>query len=77
MTIPGNLLAEGMFSLDIAMSTMDPVIVHFWERGVLTFHVTDPGEGDSARGNYAGDLPGIVRPLLDWSTVRLEDGKSR
>ena len=25
-------------------------------------------EGDSARGDYIGNLRGAVRPMLDWST---------
>jgi lipopolysaccharide transport system ATP-binding protein len=70
--IPGNFLAEGMHSVDVAISTVEPVRVHAFERGLLTFHVRDPGEGDSARGDYAGPLPGAVRPILPWSTVPLE-----
>jgi lipopolysaccharide transport system ATP-binding protein len=70
--IPGNFLAEGMCSLDVAISTMDPVIVHVWERGLLTFHVTDAGEGGTVRGNYAGEFPGAVRPMLPWKTERLD-----
>jgi lipopolysaccharide transport system ATP-binding protein len=69
--IPGNYLAEGMYSLGIAVSTFEPVIPHFFARGALAFQVHDPGEGDSVRGTYAGALPGAVRPLLPWSTVAL------
>jgi len=25
-------------------------------------------DGDSARGDYMGNLRGAVRPMLDWST---------
>ncbi len=73
--IPGNFLAEGMFSIDVALSTVDPVIVHAVERGALSLHVQDAGEGDSARGTYAGPLPGIVRPMLSWNTERLDSIK--
>lgn len=69
--IPGNFLAEGMMSIDVAISSFDPVIVHAHERGILTFQVMDPAEGDSARGNYAGPMPGVVRPLLRWTTKQL------
>jgi lipopolysaccharide transport system ATP-binding protein len=72
VAIPGNFLSEGMCSLDVAVSTMDPLIVHIWERGLLTFHVVDPGEGGSVRGNYAGEYPGAVRPMLPWTTERLD-----
>jgi lipopolysaccharide transport system ATP-binding protein len=75
--IPGNLLAEGMYSLDLALSTFEPVMVHFLERGALAFQVHDPGEGDSARGTYAGPLPGAMRPLLPWSTTALGEATKK
>jgi hypothetical protein len=31
------------------------------------FMVVDRSDGDGARGAHAQDLPGLVRPLLDWS----------
>ena len=34
----------------------------------VSFHVQDPGEGDSARGLFTGQWQGVVRPLLDWTT---------
>ena len=69
--VPGNFLSEGLYSIDIAISTLDPVIVHVHERGLLSFHVHDPGEGDSARGYYGGPIPGVVRPLLPWRSEQL------
>jgi lipopolysaccharide transport system ATP-binding protein len=77
LEIPGNFLSEGMVSLDVAISTMDPVIVHLWERGLLTCHVVDNGEGGTARGNYAGEFPGAVRPMLPWKTERLDGEEVR
>jgi len=66
--IPGNLLSEGSFIISPAVSTMDPVIVHFYERDAVAFQVIDGLHGDSARGDYAGHIPGVVRPLLRWTT---------
>jgi lipopolysaccharide transport system ATP-binding protein len=71
VSIPGNLMSEGMFSMDFAISTLDPVIVHVREGGLFSFTVQDPGEGDSARGAFGGHLPGVVRPLLPWKTESL------
>jgi len=71
VTIPGNLMAEGMFSMDFAISTFDPVIVHVIERGLFSFRIHDTGGGDSARGSYAGPMPGVVRPVLPWTTQGL------
>lgn len=75
--IPGNFLAEGTLIIGAAVSTMDPVTIHFWERDAVSFQVVDSLDGDSARGDYAGRMPGIVRPLLKWTTKciprRLDD----
>jgi lipopolysaccharide transport system ATP-binding protein len=65
--IPGNLLAEGTLVVDVAISTLDPVSVHAHERDAVAFQVVDSLDGDSARGDYAGPLPGVVRPLLRWT----------
>jgi lipopolysaccharide transport system ATP-binding protein len=72
--LPGNFFSEGMLSLDVAISTADPLLVHAHERGLLNVHIVDPGEGDSMRGDYGGDIPGVIRPALPWKSERL-DGK--
>ncbi len=66
--IPGNFLSEGTMVVSAAVSTMDPVTVHYFERDAVAFQVIDSLDGDSARGEYAGPFPGVVRPLLKWST---------
>jgi lipopolysaccharide transport system ATP-binding protein len=68
VSIAGNFFSEGLYSMDVAISTMDPVRVHVVERGLLAFHIHDPAEGDSARGTYGGGYPGVVRPILPWTT---------
>jgi lipopolysaccharide transport system ATP-binding protein len=66
--IPGNLLSEGLYSLDISVCSLggSKLINHAQAREAVSFHVQDPGEGDSARGLYVGTLRGVVRPLLEW-----------
>jgi lipopolysaccharide transport system ATP-binding protein len=66
--IPGNLLAEGMLFVSAGMTTLDPVIHQFLERQVVAFQVVDTPEGDTARGDWAGHMNGVVRPLLQWQT---------
>lgn len=65
--IPGNFLAEGTISVTAAVSTYKPLMVHFIATDAVSFTVVDSLEGDSARGDYAGLLPGIVRPMLEWT----------
>ncbi len=74
--IPGNLLSEGTLFVGAAISTMNPVTVHFYERDAVAFQVIDSLEGDSARGDFAGPLPGVVRPLLQWTTEFNPDGST-
>jgi lipopolysaccharide transport system ATP-binding protein len=66
--IPGNYLAEGSVFVTVALSTYYPMTVHFFERDVVVFRVVDSLDGDSARGDYAGHMPGVVRPMLSWTT---------
>ncbi len=66
--IPGNLLAEGMFFVDANMNTMEPFIFQYQSRGAVAFMVTDSLQGDSARGDWTGHMPGVVRPMLKWTT---------
>ncbi|MBN1452601.1 MAG: ABC transporter ATP-binding protein [Anaerolineales bacterium] len=66
--IPGNFLAEGTLIVTAAVSTLNPVIVHFHELDVIAFQVIDSLEGDSVRGDWAKHFPGVIRPLLPWKT---------
>lgn len=68
MRVPGNFLAEGTIFVTAAISTYLPLEVHIQERDLLAFNVIDSFEGDSTRGDYAGVLPGVVRPEMDWET---------
>lgn len=67
--IPGNYLAEGLHFIRVSLTTFAPMKVHADASDVVAFHVVDTMDGDSARGDYAGPLPGIVRPNLRWNTI--------
>jgi lipopolysaccharide transport system ATP-binding protein len=68
--VPGNFFAEGTITVGAGIITEDPYILHANETPAVGFQVVDvaEGEGISARGNYGGVIPGIVRPLLEWRT---------
>ena len=66
--IPGNLLSEGSLIVSVALTTPEPSRIHFWERDAVAFQVIDTTEGDSVRGDYGGHIPGVIRPLLPWTT---------
>jgi lipopolysaccharide transport system ATP-binding protein len=67
--IPANLLNEGLISVDAALCSLDAPKLrpHAGAVSVVSFHVQDPGEGDSARGLFTGQWRGVVRPLLEWT----------
>jgi lipopolysaccharide transport system ATP-binding protein len=66
--IPGNFLSDGMMFVNAALLTQNPSIRQFWERSVVAFQVVESFDSDSARGDYAGRIGGVVRPLLQWDT---------
>jgi lipopolysaccharide transport system ATP-binding protein len=67
--IPANLLNEGRHVVDADIVTVasPKLIPHASARQVVAFHVYDPAEGDSARGEFQGQWRGVVRPLLEWT----------
>ena len=66
--IPGNFLSHGRFFVNIALHTLKPMVVQFYEQKVVSFHVLDRSGWDTARGIYTGEMGGVVRPYLKWKT---------
>jgi lipopolysaccharide transport system ATP-binding protein len=74
--IPGNFLAEGSLVVGVAISELVPSVeVHAQYGDAVAFQVVDSMDGDSARGDYGGPYPGVVRPLLKWETQ--SDGRQQ
>ena len=65
--VPGNLLAEGSVFVTAGLTSEGPIL-QFFESDTVAFQVIDTLDGDSARGDYAGHMHGVVRPMLQWST---------
>jgi lipopolysaccharide transport system ATP-binding protein len=67
--IPGNLLSEGVVTVNVAITVYTPnLVIHVAEREVVGFRIVDGLDADSARGDYKGQMSGAVRPLLRWTT---------
>jgi len=64
--IPANYLSEGRIFVRADLVTINPNVVHARESDVVSFQVVDRSQGGGARGDWAGEYPGVVRPLLDW-----------
>lgn len=67
--VPGNYLSEGTIFVTVSAVTHAPFNEHFVERDAVVFNISDSLERDSARGDAAGPIPGVVRPKLNWTTV--------
>lgn len=68
VSIPGNFLAEGTHFVNCHLMTLNPEEMQFSQPSIISFTVIDSLEGDSARGEYGKNFPGVVRPLLEWKT---------
>ena len=67
--VPGGLLNEGAYFVGVAITSYSDsgtLEVDFFERNALMFNVVDPMDERSNRYGYAGPVPGILRPKLDW-----------
>jgi homopolymeric O-antigen transport system ATP-binding protein len=67
--LPGDLLNEGRVTVTAAVSSFNPTVVHAREDDAVAFMVVDRNDGGGSRGAFARDLPGAVRPLLEWSVA--------
>ena len=65
--LPGNLLSEGDYSVNIALYTSrEKKLVICRLENALIFQVFDPMTGRSARGNFTRKIEGSLRPKLEW-----------
>ena len=71
--IPRQFLNEGAYFVGVAITTYPDggsLRVEFFDKNALTFNVVDPMDERSNRYGYAGPIPGVVRPQLDWSIAK-------
>jgi lipopolysaccharide transport system ATP-binding protein len=70
--IPANFLAQGTMTVLVGLYTQNPDIALHVEPDAVGFTVQDRTTGLGARGEYAGDWPGVVRPKLEWTITTAE-----
>jgi lipopolysaccharide transport system ATP-binding protein len=66
--IPGNFLTAGMMLVTATIITRSPDSLQFDEAQIVAFSVRDNMGPETARGEWSGQMPGTVRPLLKWTT---------
>lgn len=66
--IPGNFLTAGMMFVTATIITRSPDTLQFDEAQIVAFSVRDNMGPGTARGEWSGEMPGVVRPMLKWTT---------
>lgn len=66
ITIPANFLADGSYDCSFAVMKYNPYSVEFNEENVVGFTIIDEIGNRQIRGDYTDNIPGIVRPILNW-----------
>jgi lipopolysaccharide transport system ATP-binding protein len=70
--IPANYFNDGTYFIGLALTSTKPTThVHFYEKDALQLLVSDKIEGTITRNGYAGPIPGVIRPSLDWRCEKL------
>lgn len=64
MWLSDHLLNTGTFYLNLALSTLTPVIVHAHERQAIYFEVIE--DINQRNNDFKQAIPGIIRPNLEW-----------
>jgi lipopolysaccharide transport system ATP-binding protein len=65
--IPGDLLIAGLYMVSLSIIRDSEIVFH--DAAVLSFEV---GDAPELRAGYYGEIAGVVRPLLDWTTEVME-----
>jgi homopolymeric O-antigen transport system ATP-binding protein len=67
--VPGNFLAEGALSVCATIMTLKPEVLRADLIDAVLFQVVDClTADDTARGDYPRPIPGLLRPMLKWTT---------
>lgn len=69
--MPGNFLNAGRLTISVVAATINPKIVHYFERDILNIEISDNADAPT-RGAAGSVMPGVIRPLLNWDTDRIE-----
>jgi lipopolysaccharide transport system ATP-binding protein len=65
MWIPADFLNQGLYVVGVALTSLGPTRVHFFQQDCLRLRVSE-----KAAENIFGRIPGAVRPVLDWNVVQ-------
>ena len=70
--IPGNLLNHGTYYIGLAVSTLVPVIVHFYKENYIKIKVVNLLKLKNQNKTYHFEIPGLIHPTLPWEGKQLK-----
>jgi lipopolysaccharide transport system ATP-binding protein len=69
LAIPGSLLNTGTYVAGLAFTTLSPFLINFYLKDALMFEIIENIK--ERRIDYVGQIPGVIRPHLDWEINQL------
>jgi len=66
--LPKNFCLEGALHVGVTIYSFTPWMIHLNESRAVSVQIVEPYGRVTARGDYAGHIPGFVRPLLRWTS---------
>ncbi|MBN1764192.1 MAG: ABC transporter ATP-binding protein [Sedimentisphaerales bacterium] len=69
--IPPDFLNDGTYYIGFLLSKAFKTNWHFNEKDILMLRIVDPLDNIITRGWYSGKIPGVVRPVLQWESVKM------
>lgn len=70
VTIPAHLLNSEIYSIRVALTSMSPQKVHFAFSDTLIFEVIE--DINTRQNSFNQRIPGIIRPRLNWNTIKIK-----
>jgi lipopolysaccharide transport system ATP-binding protein len=64
LIIPGSLLNTGTYIVGLAFTTLKPYVINFYLKDALMFEIIE--KINERQMNFVGQIPGVVRPDLNW-----------
>lgn len=69
LIIPSNLLNTGTYNAGLAFTTLNPYVINFYLKEALIFEMME--NFNKRTIDYVGNIPGIIRPNLNWSIKQI------
>jgi len=66
--LPANLFGDGQIGIGVSIFSFRPWTIHFEASNLLRVDIVSGSAKLTARGHFEGNIPGLIRPLLNWTT---------